>query len=304
MSNLLRRFHPARVMSKLDQTRRWSAAARQTRARLEAETVAVAVAVRNRCGPRVDNFLATLRAQSLPPRCIDITVCDFGSDAEPLAELRASCARFGARLVALGVREAEWNKSWGLNAALRLAAPNAKWILATDIDMLFGPDFIEQLLRAHLAFEPAIVLCQFLDLPKEALEQPLDVVAQFEALRAQGEWVGEHATGPCLSTSRAWCDRVRGFDERMKLWGYMDQDFSDRAIRDRLRPVWIHERATLLHQWHPRKFEVHRGDPAQQALMRERYEANRRLWQEDQSIDRNAEGWGELPAGAEVIEPA
>ena len=96
---------------------------------------------------------------------------------------------------------------------------------------------------------------------------------------------------------------MRGFDERMVLWGYMDQDFSERALRDGLRGVWIHERSTMLHQWHPRKFEVHRGDEQAQALMRERFDANRRLFEDDQSIERNAGGWGELGPEARVIEP-
>ncbi|MBI5831512.1 MAG: glycosyltransferase [Armatimonadetes bacterium] len=302
MKRLAAKLHPARVARHLDERRRWSVARALPPARLAAETLAVAVAVRNRGGARVDRFLATLRAQTLPEQCVDVTIADFGSDEATLDQLRESCARFRARLVELNNPDPQWNKSWALNAAIR-ATSVGRYILATDIDMLFAPNFVETVLRAHLAFEPAIVLAQFMDLDRDALEGGLDPVTDFARLQAAAEWVGEHATGPCLSVSREWVERVRGFDERMVLWGYMDQDFSERALRDGLRGVWIHEQATMLHQWHPRKFEVHRGDAEAQALMRERFEANRRLFEQDQSIERNPGGWGEPGPAARVIEP-
>jgi hypothetical protein len=301
MAKLLRKLHPARLARKLDSVVRAGRAALGPRAAVERETVAVAVAVRQRGGARVANFLRTLRAQSLPERCVDITVCDFGSDAAAVAELTALCREHRARLVLAGEQAGEWNKSWALNIALRHGAEHARWVLPTDIDMLFGPNFIETLIRAHLAHEPALVLAQFKDLPPETPLAGVDVVADFDRLAREAEWVGEHAVGPCLSTSRAWCFRVRGFDERMNLWGYMDQDYAERARRDGLREVWIHDRALMLHQWHPRKFEVHRDDPAQQALMQARYEGNRQLFETDETIARNAAGWGERPVGGVVV---
>lgn len=296
MTRLLRKLNPVRLARRLDHLRREALAARLPLDRVRAETVGVAVAVRNRGGARVDNFLATLRAQTLPPECVDITVCDFGSEPAALDELRELCDRHDARLVPTGDSSPAWNKSLALNIALRHSAPRARWLLPTDIDMLFAPNFIETVIRAHLAFGSAIVLAQFRDLPPELDIGGIDPVADFARLTAASEWVGEHATGPCLSTSREWCFRVHGFDERMTLWGYMDQDYSTRALRDGLREVWIHERTTLLHQWHPRKFEVFRGDPEQQRVMREHYEANRRLYETDTSIVRNPESWGGLPS--------
>jgi hypothetical protein len=303
MAIVARALTPRPLLGRLAARYRLTRSKRLPRRRVEAETLAVAVAVRNRSGPRVDNFLATLRAQTVPARCVDITVCDFGSDAESLEDLRASCARFGARLVITGDTSAEWNKPWGLNLALRHGDPAARFVLPTDIDMLFAPDFVETLLRVHLVYGPALVMCRFKDLPATALDGEIDVVGDFERLAGLGEWVGEHACGPCLSTARAWCEKVRGFDERFKLWGFMDSDYQARAERDGLRPVWVDERTTLLHQWHPRKFDVHRDDPEQQQKMRLTYEANRKLMEGDTSIVRNASGWGELPPGGEVIEP-
>lgn len=298
----LDRLRPARFRSYLNRRLKSNAAARLPFEQVCAERLGVCVPVRNRSGARVENFLRTLRAQTVPESCVDLTVCDFGSDADELTDVTARCRQHRARLVALHDDRVEWNKSLALNAALRHTPESCRYLFPTDIDMLFAPNFVETVLRAHLAWGEALVLCEFKDLPREALRAETDVVAEFAALDALGELAGDHAVGPCLSASREWYFKVRGFDERMRLWGFMDLDIQRRAQRDGLPEVWINSQTVLLHQWHARKWDVQQTE-AEREEMRQRYDANRKLYDEDPSIVRNPDGWGELPDGAEVIEP-
>ncbi|MBI2297984.1 MAG: glycosyltransferase family 2 protein [Armatimonadetes bacterium] len=303
MTKLLHLRQLARLRRALRRRLCARAADRLPRERLLAERLAVVVPVLDREGWRTRNFLRTLRAQTLPPECLDLTVVDFGSRPEHVAELEGLCAEHRARLVALPPGGAEWNKSHALNVGLRHVPEAARFVLPTDVDMLFAPSFAERVLRAHLVWEAALVLCEFRDLPREALGPETDVVARFDELAAMGEWAGDHAVGPCLSATREWYHRVRGFDERMRRWGFMDLDIVRRAELDGLPLVRVEHRTALLHQWHPRKWDVHRDDPAAQEAMRRQYEANRLIYESDATVVRNPDGWGEAPEGTRVVEP-
>lgn len=251
----------------------------------------VVVAVRNRSGQRVENFLQTLRRQTVPPEQVEIVVCDFGSEPDHARDIRARCARHGARYIYTPDGPV-WNKSRALNIAIQHTSPTAEFILSTDIDLLFAPNFVETVLRVLTGYGPCLVLCQFRDLPAGALRPETDLRAEFGRLCRMATWHDRSGTGGCQAAPRAWFFRVRGYDERLRLWGGMDEDLLRRARRDGLEPVWIQDRTALLHQWHRRKWDFAQDSPAQEALIRRYWEENHRLIAADPSIVRNREGWG------------
>lgn len=273
------------------------------RARVEAETIAVLLGALNRSGERVERLFQTLRGQRLPERCLDITVCDLGSTAEHLADLTERCRRHRVRLVALRQVDPVWCRARAINVAARRAAASARWLFPTDLDMLFAPDFFETVLRTHLSARGrALVITDALDLPPDDQWSALDPVADFARLVALGTYRDCLGSGACQSTTRAWFEQVRGYDERLLGWGYEDDDLRRRARQDGLLPISVQYRTYMLHQWH----ETDRERMAREGRLAEfeaQYQRNIDTGGADDSVVRNPDGWGELTEQAEILEP-
>ncbi|MBI5831513.1 MAG: hypothetical protein HZB16_04275 [Armatimonadetes bacterium] len=267
----------------------------------------VVVAARNRSGQRVDNFMRTLRRQTMPPDMVDITLVDYGSEPDHAASLREACLDWRVRYVGYSVpSHLERRRGHALNVGLRQMPTWCRIALCTDIDMLFAPNLLEWVMRTQLAYPRALTLCQFMDLPEDAIGPDTDPVAEFERLHALGIWYDDGATGPCTAAPREWFHAIRGFDERLFGEDHDDADIHHRAKRDGLVDVWIHGQTTLLHQWHYRRYDP--PSTPEQALDHVSYhrhdEPNRHIVATSETVVRN-EGfeWGQLPADGLVIEP-
>ena len=209
--------------------------------------ISVILPVRNRSGVRLASCLASLRAQTLPERDVEILISDFGSDADHAASLRALCVNYDCIYVRTDTRTL-WNRSRAINLAVQRAS--GAYVLATDVDMLFAPNFLETVMM-ELVRGDTFVVCRCLDLPKhtaDAAWRPVD----YEMLRAESIYRKLPGTGACQAARREWLRSVRGYDEKYVYWGYEDRDMFRRAGCAGLRIVWIHEKTSMLHQWHPK----------------------------------------------------
>jgi hypothetical protein len=267
----------------------------------------VVVAARNRAGVRVKNFMRTLRRQTVPHDMVDVTLVDYGSEPECAAELRALCLDWRVRYCFLPVpSHLERRRSLALNIGLRQVPEWCRYVVCTDIDMLFAPNFCEWVLRTQLAYPKALTLCQFLDLPEGSMDDDTDPLAEFGRLRALGVPYEETANGPCLGAPRAWWYAIRGYDERLFGEDHDDWDIRKRARRDGRAEVWIHDHTALLHQWHWRRFETPRDeqDLPDQESYHKHFAPNAQIADHDPTIRRNLDHeWGVLPPGGTVIEP-
>ena len=157
--------------------------------------------------------------------------------------------------------------------------------------MLFAPNFVEVVLRTHLAMRGhAIVISDALDLPPAAAA--LDPLTQFDQLRAQAVYRNCLGSGACQSTTRAWFEKVHGYDERLVGWGYEDDDLLARAKRDGLIAVNIQHRTDMLHQWHETDRE-RMARAGQSAQFEARYRENIAISRGDPRTVRNEHGWGQ-----------
>src|SRR3990167_3296921 len=137
--------------------------------------VVVAVTL-NRGGWRLENFLRTLRHQTLPSKTIHIAVVDFGSERSLLEHNMRLCNLYSAQLICMNQPRDIFCKSWALNVGIRQSPEDAEIVLATDIDMMFRPNFVEQIVGVHRVFNPELVLCAGVGLPRGVLDKGADVV--------------------------------------------------------------------------------------------------------------------------------
>ncbi len=210
--------------------------------------ISVVIPIRNRGGDRVGNCLRSLRWQDAPPGSFEVVLSDFGSDPQPLEALRALAAEYDARVVHTPTR-ALWNRSRALNLGIRAA--RGEYVFCTDADMIFEANFVSTLLAAQAdAGGGAMVLCKCRDLPEDVPEQRWES-PDYPQLLARASFRPRLGTGACQMARRSFFHEIRGYDEKFVFWGAEDGDMTRRALRYGLAPVWIEERTSMLHQWHP-----------------------------------------------------
>ena len=210
--------------------------------------ISAIIPVRNRSTDRLDNCLRALRWQDAADGSYEIILSDFGSSAEHASTLRQMAQAHGARVVRTETDEI-WNRSRALNIGIRAA--NGKFVFCTDADMIFAPNFLSTLLAVqHDSQDQALVVCRCRDLPETVPEQPWGL-KDFPQLLEQAPYREKLGTGACQMALRSTFEDLRGYDEGFKFWGMEDNDMKFRAVRSGLRLVWVHEKTSMLHQWHP-----------------------------------------------------
>jgi hypothetical protein len=117
-----------------------------------------------------------------------------------------------------------------------------EWILRTDADYIFRGDFIRTM-ESRLD-RGKFLLKQPRKLPKINITKSRVDMWKFPKCILWDK-IGD---GACQLTSREWFLK-NPYDERMRLYGVMDNDMHSRASLE-LEIEWVEE-SEILHQWHP-----------------------------------------------------
>lgn len=245
----------------------------------DAPKLSVIVPVRDRAGTRLDNCLRSLVWQDVDAP-VELLLSDFGSSPSFAAELQELAETHGARVIRTDTEEI-WNRSRALNIGIRAA--KGVFVLCTDADMIFAPNFLATLLEAQeQQADRAMVVCRCRDLPESVPEQPWER-SSYPALVAQAPFREKLGTGACQMAPRAFFEEARGYDEAFKFWGMEDNDMRHRSGLWGLQLTWVHERTSMLHQWHPSD----RGKkPVRKMLNDIRFHLTK--WR----VRKNPNGWG------------
>ena len=231
---------------------------------------------------RVKRSLESLSFQT----CKDFHVnfVDYGSqtrNARAVRELTDSldfCRYFYS-----DTRGQPWNRSRALNIGVRRS--RTKFVLTTDVDMIFAPNFVEEVLKAQDG--QVVVQCAPRWLPE---------AFAYSGTRV-GSWdtcpIGDRAQkGGCQCVPYDAMVKIGGFDESCEYWGAEDRDLHKRLLRFGLSERWVNNSTSIYHQWHPsERGNVPRGY-AQRWI--EPY-----LQRIDGEITRNNSSWGHIVSRVE-----
>ncbi len=251
--------------------------------------VSVIIPLRNRSGVRLINCLNSLGWQNRvssstaqPSAELEIIISDFGSDPSQHRNIIKIANDAGATVVKNNTRQI-WNRSQALNIGIR--ASRGKYVMCTDADMIFMPNFIQSALELQKkqGKQGGMVVCQCHDLPQQKTEQcwTRDMIP---GLFKEATVRGYGGTGACQFAPRSFFEYVRGYDEGYVFWGSEDKDMLARAEKYGLELLWLDGLTAMAHQWHPtlreqRKFLVLRN--------RLRYKFTKHR------VVKNSRGWGE-----------
>jgi glycosyltransferase involved in cell wall biosynthesis len=240
--------------------------------------------------PRHAAFL--LRALALQTRRPDeVVLADDGSDPPALRAMEeaAAVAPFPVRIARQAHEGAR--RSASRNLAIREATGD--YLVFFDCDMAPLPDALA--VHASLARPRRVLEGNRFFLDKETTERlfSLDTLPpeELEAAFARGDGAEARAAEAAHAKAMRWrkwhlarphkpkllgchfslfredAERVNGFDENFKGWGYEDDDFARRLYRAGVEPASVILRARALHLFHP--------SDAPQTVLRHRDRPNR-----------------------------
>lgn len=251
--------------------------------------ITILIGVRNRSDHRLTNSLGSIRNQTYPTELVRPMVVDYGSDPDHAGRTRQICDQFEADYVRVD-DDGPWSRARCLNIGIRRA--ETKFLMTSDVDMVFSPSYASDAMRVLEAEPLSIVCAPMLDLPQEALPALQQAARQGESLdlehwkdRAIDRFEGE--IHPSLGVSRTvFYKLIRGYDEFFEVWGGEDRDLMRRLMALGLETRRIPAASYYLHQWHP-KFE---GVAA--AEDSDIVRTNRNHFRRNYSILRNGPDWG------------
>lgn len=230
---------------------------------------------------RVRNFLYSISHQDgiqAPPQVIIVDVSNdgsFKSIRKFAKEYKAMCIH--APLPADG----PWNKCVALNAGLNEV--NTRYTMFTDIDYIFAPNFFS--IANKRMSSKRFLLCRTHDSGKHQDFTDYDH-SKFDDIIARCKAHKRCGMGACQLALTRWFRRHGGYDERMQMWGVMDNDIVLRAKRSKLDVVWIDKKTSIIHQWHV----------SNKKSAKKHKEKNVKIYRNDNTIKRNVgQEIGQLP---------
>ena len=247
----------------------------------------VVVPVRNRYGSRLRNCLRSIELQTVDA---EIFIADYGSTTEnhiKTMKLAPKSKSFHY------LTDEPWSLSAARNIGLRRT--DTEYAMVFDADLIMEPCVLESLLVLHKMdpntyISTQVVLLDTGSIDIDALELPRD----YEQLKHAKATYRSEGWGGLGSAHRDWWYESRGFDERMKWWGWEDVDMWKRVGRAGLKRVRLSDmnmpETQVYHQWHP--------NTQLEALQRQNEEIlnhiilNERLSKRTPTIKRNDENWG------------
>jgi len=227
---------------------------------------------------RLENCLSSLSKQNIPANQLDIIVSDLDSDPDFRAKHEKTCKQHNVRHIYTETGDV-WNISRARNVGIRNAS--ADYVMTTDVDCVFTPDFIEAVLK-NMA-EDKIIHCRISDLPGN-YDGKLD---DFFWMNKVSILRPPFGYGGCQVFSKKWAIKVHGFDEAYTVWGADDTDFYLRATQDGLESVWIERETSFFHQYHETE-----NNEKNRSFVNENRTRLKLTEMEKLPIVRNESGWG------------
>jgi len=255
---------------------------------IESPVYSIVVPVGNLYGARVRNCLRSLQLQTVGN--LEVIVVDYGSTPENHRRLMATLKPFNCTVLRFPTKDV-WSMSISRNIGLRRA--KGEYVATLDADCFLTPLVLKFTLNIHIE-KPRLITMAPYYLEENVDTENIVLPRDYEKLRAGDPRYLKRSIGGFMSAPRSWWLKVRGFDERMKMYGCEDGDLCKRAEMDPEIEIYIVEEnyesdIRFYHQWHtPMRLYQTVGVE----VVKRQYEINRLIKKNEYSIRRNADDWG------------
>jgi predicted glycosyltransferase involved in capsule biosynthesis len=135
------------------------------------------------------------------------------------------------------------------NVGIRNA--NTEYIMTTDVDMMFGPDFVKELLSRvgeNIFVESRTMYLKGLA-TRKIYKGKIDPLNDIDSCKI-GRIKKRSTAGGCQCAHIDQWNKVRGFDEDFIGWGSEDYDLLMRMVSSGAKEVWMGESSSSLNLFH------------------------------------------------------
>lgn len=171
-----------------------------------------------------------LKFSSIPTQ---IVVVDYGSIPEIRDQLVDFCSENKVGLVRVETEGLPWSRSRALNIGIRDV--ETKYVVTTDIDMLFAGDIIG--ICSGLSAENNKIHCRPLWLREDG--------------QKSNAWMGDYnQLGGFMFSQKILFDKNGYFNDEIYYWGLEDIEFDKRMETLGIKKIWIDDKVSIYHMWH------------------------------------------------------
>jgi len=250
--------------------------------------ITISIPVKDIHGPRIRNCVKSIELQHFDD--YEIIIGDYGSNPENQRKLIESIKE-----TPCSIYHKPNTDVWSLSAARNMGIRRAKgeYAITLDADCILDVNVLSSIVNILKDNENSLITSEVYDLPEMDLNQ-INLPDSYDVLHKTAKKI-RRGRGALIGTTRKWWHKVRGFDERIKIWGGDENDLIKRAKNDGLIIKCLNdmdlERTVVFHQWHQSSKERYIQELGEKEFISYR-RANRRIWRKDSTIIRNNESWG------------
>lgn len=260
-------------------------------------SVSLVIATHNIDAPRMQNLLESIQCQTICDK-IETIIVDYASTQENQEQLQKITTPFNCNVYT--INQGEWSPPRANNIGIRKTS--AKTVIKIDADLILEPRAVEDTLH-HMKNKRTFIIRQPLFLPRQLDLSTLAFPRDYERIKNEKLHYQLPSYGGFFAAPRQWWHRIRGYDERYRLYGCNDWDLWNRALRDGMNRVIFGEpnlkgmkgitaytpNSRVYHQWHPKPW-------IRLNVSTERFESykkkNRQIYNDSKGVIRNNKDWG------------
>ncbi|MFA5856465.1 MAG: glycosyltransferase [Candidatus Pacearchaeota archaeon] len=235
---------------------------------------------------RIENSLKSILNQDYSHSLIRTLVIDYGSKKN-IEKIKDLCKQNNAEYIRVdGVKF--WNRSHALNIGIKKS--KSKYILATDIDIIFEKNYLSSCVRELKENPFQLVYVDMFDCSNDISLKYPDKIKDYYKIKIRSKKRVNpgilHGSSICF-TLRDFFYMINGYDEEYKIWGYEDFDLLQRFGQVGIIPKNISNKTSHIHQFHPPKEGV--SDLKEKDIQ---INKNRDIFHFKYTYERNLQGWG------------
>lgn len=239
---------------------------------------------RNRSVNIVKKCLQSLAMQTISN--FRAVIINYGSDSSHSKQIEELLKDYNfVNYINVDVSKQLWNKSRAINIALKDC--QTPYFFVGDIDMMFRPDFVEQL--NLLKSEAGAVYFQvgFLREEESIMEKNFD---DYNIKHV----TNNEATGMTLYPT-VLLKSINGYDEFYHGWGAEDTDVHVRLQNAGYEVTFFDKKVLMLHQWHPKNYRSKESkEPYHSSLEQINHQYLQKISQEKKVLANTNKEWGML----------
>ncbi len=165
---------------------------------------------------------------------LEVIVVDYGSSPRYASQLQEMAKELDIKVIRSETYGLPWSRGSALNIGIKAA--NTKYVVTTDMDMIFDGDALKQSLERCAADK--VVHCRPMWLPEDGNEA--------------NAYLGNYdQLGGYMFILKSVIESLGGFSEQIKFWGLEDSELDKKMKSKDIESVWIDDKVSMYHVWHP-----------------------------------------------------